>query len=41
VSGSELFVKLIDRYERQARLYPALLAGATLMAVAIAASRSD
>jgi len=35
VSSSELFVKLTDRYERQARLYPALLAGAPLVAIAI------
>ncbi len=35
MNGSEFFLKLTDRYERQARLYPALLAGAPLLAVAI------
>jgi hypothetical protein len=35
VSSSDLLLKLNDKYERQARLYPALLAGAPLMAVAI------
>ena len=35
MSSSELFDKLTDRYERKARLYPALLAGATLIVIAI------
>ena len=35
MSSSDFFVKLTDKYERQARLYPALLAGAPLLAVAI------
>jgi hypothetical protein len=35
MSSSDLFVKLTDKYERQARLYPALLAGAPVLVVAI------
>lgn len=35
MSSTDLFIKMMDRYERQARLYPALLAGAPLLAIAI------
>jgi branched-subunit amino acid ABC-type transport system permease component len=35
VSSSELFANLTDTYARQARLYPALLAGAPLVAIAV------
>lgn len=35
MSSSDFFVRLTDKYERQARLYPALLSGAPLLAVAI------
>lgn len=35
MSSTDFFVKLTDKYERQARLYPGLLAGAPLLVVAI------
>jgi hypothetical protein len=35
VNSSEIFVNLTDTYTRQARLYPALLAGAPLVALAV------
>lgn len=35
MSSSDLLIKLTDKYERQARLYPALLAGAPLLVIAI------